>query len=570
MYRTICFWVWFHIVIFWAVNAFGEEVGLFDIFEVSVENTNDHDNPFDFEEIELQATFTAPSGREIDFFGFYDGNGVGGQSGNVWKLRFMPDETGRWTYTYRWTDQADGGEGEFTVADTGLGGPLKVATDNSYYFMNARDDPFHLRGYGMHSFLRNTDTNRITEEIETYKDDIQTFILDRGYNFTMWNGSMEVPGWGESWWFDYDGDKEVFDIAVWKAREEALRLAKDNGLYVIYFGAMIFQGTEYDFETFKTFLKYWVARFGPFYNSMGWSPTWEWTDIWNPSQVNQIMGYMHDINPFPTMLTIHDCSHSSFSEWLSFSMRQRQSRTIFEGNSRRSGKKQGSCDGNGGIGEPFTEKPIIGSEDIWETESGKWGLPRNPTEVRRGAWGVMMGGVLPIYTDWHPYPPPEGGKGPGEMEVRRMFDFIYQRTHYRQYQQMNDLVSSPKRQIASGIANKEYLIYDEDGGQITLDLSDTSGSDSFFALWYDPTDGNMVNGGIVQGGDSVTFDSPFNGDSVLFVYRPDLNDCIFILRQLVELAPENGQSLPIFHGDVDANGKLELKDCISILHRISG
>ena len=30
--------------------------------------------------------------------GYYDGDGQGGSSGNVWKVRFNPDEAGTWSY----------------------------------------------------------------------------------------------------------------------------------------------------------------------------------------------------------------------------------------------------------------------------------------------------------------------------------------------------------------------------------------------------------------------------------------------------------------------------------------
>jgi hypothetical protein len=104
-----------------------QSVGLYDVFEVAVTNDRSYANPFDYQAIELQADFTAPSGKKVPYFGFYDGDGKGGSQGNVWKLRFMPNETGKWSYVYRWTDGADRGSGSFDVVDTGLPGPLKVA-----------------------------------------------------------------------------------------------------------------------------------------------------------------------------------------------------------------------------------------------------------------------------------------------------------------------------------------------------------------------------------------------------------------------------------------------------------
>jgi hypothetical protein len=110
-----------------------QATSLYGVFEQAVKNDNTYSNPFDFRVIELRARFTAPSGKMLNFWGFYDGDGIGGQTGNVWKCRCMPDEVGTWKYSYAWSDGTPGGEGTFEVADTGLAGPLKVATDNPWY-----------------------------------------------------------------------------------------------------------------------------------------------------------------------------------------------------------------------------------------------------------------------------------------------------------------------------------------------------------------------------------------------------------------------------------------------------
>ncbi len=493
-----------------------QQVGLYDVWEIQVVNSNSYANPFDFNEIELQATFTSPSGKTVVFFGFYDGDGNGGQNGNVWKQRFMPDETGTWTYTYTWTDGTTGGSGSFEVVDTGLSGPLKIATDNPWYFMDSRGQPFHFRGYDMHIVAGHAPSQSLLSEIDYFKNQIQTEIIDQGYNFTMWDGLINRKGindsntWAESWWQN-TSDTKRFNIPVWHAWENALRLTKDNQVYVINFAGMIYQGHEYNFTDFKVFLRYWVARFGGFYNYFGWSPTWEWGDIWSTSQVNQIMQYIYDIDPWKRMLSAHDHSDNSFSGWLGFSMRQLQSNTVFGGNIHGGGIQ-------GGVGSAFLNQPIIGSEDIWEIESGAWGQPRNAAEVRRAAWGIMMAEVMPLYSEWS-FPPPTGGNGTGEPEVRRMFDFFYSKTRYREYQMLNSLVSSSDRQICSGVSGQEYLVYDEDGGSITIDLSGASPSDIFTVLWFDPMTSAEQNGGNINGGAFRTLNAPFTGDSVLLLSR---------------------------------------------------
>ncbi|MFQ5963712.1 MAG: fibronectin type III domain-containing protein [Candidatus Scalinduaceae bacterium] len=501
-------------------SSIQNQVGLYDVFETQVTNTKNYSNPFDYTVIELQATFTAPSGKTVDFFGFYDGDGNGGQTGNVWKLRFMPDETSTWSYNYTWTDGTPGGSGSFEVVDTGLPGHLKIATDNPWYFETARGEPFHFRGCGFMFWHKDIDqisgfkNFSFTAKLEEYKAAIQSDIDSVGCNFiyTNANSDREQVSHPESWWIDgSESGKKIFDLTVWTAMDDLLTFLKDQRVYAMPWSAFFRQGQFYAFSDEKVFLRYWVARMAPYYNWNGWSLTWEWPEVLSESQVTQVMSQVKDWNPFSTLLTSHDSSRSSFTNWMSFSARQRQSRTVFTGNSRSAGQ-------HGGIQGPFINMPIIGAEDIWEDLDGGFGNPRNETEVRRGAWGGMLAGVMPIYTEFGTRNKSSFGQGEGKDDVKRMFDFFYSKTQYRQYQKLNSLVSSSARQIASGIPGQEYLVYDEDGGSITIDLSGTASSDAFSVLWYDPKDNGIEQaGGSVNGGASRTLTSPFSSDSVLLL-----------------------------------------------------
>jgi hypothetical protein len=111
------------------------------------------------------------------------------------------------------------------------------------------------------------------------------------------------------------------------------------------------------------------------------------------------------------------------------------------------------------------------------------------------------------------------GNGKGEAEVRRMFDFFYTKTRYRQYGQLNQLVSKAARQIASGIPGQEYLVYDEDGGSLNIDLSGVPSETNFSVLWFDPKTGVEKSGGSVTGGNFTNLTAPFSGDAVLLLRR---------------------------------------------------
>jgi hypothetical protein len=55
-------------------------------------------DPNPFLDYRLQVLFTSPSGRAYDVPGFFDGDGGGGTAGDVWRVRFTPDEPGAWTW----------------------------------------------------------------------------------------------------------------------------------------------------------------------------------------------------------------------------------------------------------------------------------------------------------------------------------------------------------------------------------------------------------------------------------------------------------------------------------------
>ncbi|MCB0358741.1 MAG: DUF5060 domain-containing protein, partial [Bdellovibrionales bacterium] len=54
--------------------------------------------PNPFLDYRLSVTFSGPNGQTYVVPGFFDGDGSGGGSGNVWKVRFAPDQQGQWTY----------------------------------------------------------------------------------------------------------------------------------------------------------------------------------------------------------------------------------------------------------------------------------------------------------------------------------------------------------------------------------------------------------------------------------------------------------------------------------------
>ena len=106
------------------------------VYEIAL-NGPTNGNPF--LDVNFSARFTQGT-NSIEANGFYDGDGI-------YRVRFMPETTGRWTYkTASNTRKLNGKTGEFTVTKPASEnhGPVRVA--NTYHFAYADGSPYEELG----------------------------------------------------------------------------------------------------------------------------------------------------------------------------------------------------------------------------------------------------------------------------------------------------------------------------------------------------------------------------------------------------------------------------------------
>ncbi|UKM64096.1 DUF5060 domain-containing protein [Flavobacteriaceae bacterium GSB9] len=265
------------------------EVGLYATFEKQLENKKPYSNKFT--DVELSTTFVSPSGKTTTFYGFYDGDGQGGGdavSGTIWKIRFMPNELGKWTYTWRWSDDTIGGEGAFLCTEANARkGILKAYKENPRWFAYNGTEPVWLKSYyeSGHASIAQP-FNWITENV--YQP-----IIDRGYNHLQVNWLLSLCCFEQ---YYHDGPKpttqnltlyeegkasSTMRLDVWKMMEMHVRWLnkKDIGLHMF----LGFDGSKNDGpkwinlnDTEKEFyVRYVVSRLAPYANIAGWGYVWE-------------------------------------------------------------------------------------------------------------------------------------------------------------------------------------------------------------------------------------------------------------------------------------------------------
>lgn len=107
-------------------NRSADSVPRYGVLELSFRHNGRYDN--NFFDLTIASGFTAPSGSHRSVQGFYYG-------GDVWKVRFSPDEPGNWTYTYLMNGKGgfrQQGSGAFECLPSALGGPVRRNPDKPY------------------------------------------------------------------------------------------------------------------------------------------------------------------------------------------------------------------------------------------------------------------------------------------------------------------------------------------------------------------------------------------------------------------------------------------------------
>jgi len=114
-----------------SIQAMSPTVGLYEKFEVRIDLTATYANPYDPEEIDVQALFTSPSGRQWPIWGFYNPS----DWSRLWMVRFAPTETGSWSYVIKVTDREGAAQSQprtFTTVESTHHGFVRIASNQRY------------------------------------------------------------------------------------------------------------------------------------------------------------------------------------------------------------------------------------------------------------------------------------------------------------------------------------------------------------------------------------------------------------------------------------------------------
>lgn len=149
---------------FGKVSKNAPAVKQFDKFELTIDLGAEYKNPFDPDDISLQAVFTPPSGKLTVIDGFYyqfystrisnKAERIEKQGSPTWKVRFTPTEPGVYKYSLTLRDSqgrtAKTEPDSFESTPSDLPGFLRVSKKDRLYLEYDSGKPFFGLGYALH------------------------------------------------------------------------------------------------------------------------------------------------------------------------------------------------------------------------------------------------------------------------------------------------------------------------------------------------------------------------------------------------------------------------------------
>jgi hypothetical protein len=312
-------------VVFGSSLATAVEVGKYKTHELTFKAAVSPANPFDTYLLKLEVT--DPAGRKFKIDGFFDGDGNGGQNGNIWKARLSPYATGVWSWRTIPGDAPDEAlaerTGQFTCVEIGdLGG---IIADGHYFRFQGGDHIFLLGNFldntvrfthlYMSEMISNAERDAIIARNRDFHaaNKINVYFANkgdyRGLSVTPWLGTAS------------ENDKTRMDLARWKLYDQYIQRFKDAGM----FAEMWFFADDSDFGALPDAVKnrlyrYAMARTSAFSHTM-YVIALEWEEGWSRASVKRSGHFIQAHNPWRRPLSVHSIgTFWAFSgeSWASF------------------------------------------------------------------------------------------------------------------------------------------------------------------------------------------------------------------------------------------------------------
>jgi hypothetical protein len=368
-------------------------------FELVVSHALRSGDPY--RDASLDVTYTAPDGRTVAFWGFYDG-------GDTWRARFMPDVLGTWKYEAKLnqttrTDPSGSAtstqttatlRGSFECVASDLPGQISVHGANPQWFGWRGSDTALIRALhvGDRFFARNWDEAKRTAFLD--------WAQQQGYN-TLSIAShylnRNAPGRGRDWetpklW--------PLDAAEYQRMERILDDLARRRIIVFPFAGFFGRASEFPgaHSEQTRYLRYTLGRLAASWNLLwnvgGPEPLLRNNPYLTFEEVNRLGTEIARLDPFKHPISVHNFTGDDpFRDqpWLTFGTLQGPK--TFDRAKLRDGL----------LRNHHPQKPLLAQETLWSGNSvhirANKGADYSDADLRKNAYVIHFSAASLVFAD---------------------------------------------------------------------------------------------------------------------------------------------------------------------------
>jgi hypothetical protein len=354
-----------------------------------------------YRDVTLDVTYTAPDGRTIAFWGFYDG-------GDTWRARFMPDALGTWRYEAKLTEttrtdpsgaatsnrNVTTSQGTFECVASDLPGLISVHAANPQWFGWRDGDATLIRALhiGDRFFAKNWDDAKRAAFLD--------WAQKQGYN-TLSVAShylnRQAPGRGDGW---ETPQLWPLDAAEYQRMERILDDLTRRRILVYPFAGFFGRASNFPgaHGEQNRYIRYTLARLAPswnlFFNVGGPEPLLRNNTYLTFEEVNRLGTEIAKLDPFKHPISVHNFTGDDpfrDQSWQTFGTLQGPK--TFDRSKLRDGL----------LKNHHAQKPLLAQETLWSGNSvhmrANKGADYSDDDLRKNAYVIHFSAASLVFAD---------------------------------------------------------------------------------------------------------------------------------------------------------------------------